>query len=621
MSVKSKDITEKLTFHEKLAVTKRLLREIHTLSPSFLPLTVIRQFLSVAEGYIHIWVSTMVINEIVAKAPVKELIIRVIIWLGIAFVINLTAGWLSCECDAVKNNSWDLMECRLAVKNIRKDYPELESPYTSELQQRMEEDNRWGNGIHGGFDHLENLSYQLFNMFFAVVMLIPMMQGVFDYKNVITYIFFSVLILMVILNGLGESIINEKLTKYLQLWPKDKPEEINLMWYFTVYDGLTPENRKDAKLYNIRDLLKVYIIEHGKEFLKNKRDKVSKTSGQKAVFSSILGSSVQGICYFFLTILAVGGSVAIGMVVRYVACFERLTTAIQSMLRDSQNLLLVARRQSTTFEYLDTEGVLYQGKLPVEKRSDNEYEIEFRKVSFQYPGSDEYALKNFSLKLRIGEKMAVVGKNGSGKTTMIKLLCRLYDPTEGEILLNGIDIRKFDYDEYMRMFSIVFQDFSLFAFPISKNVAASEEYESGQVEECLIKAGFEDRLRTLEEGINTPVGKSYEEKGKLFSGGECQKIAIARALYRKSPFILLDEPTAALDPIAEFEVYSAFNEMVGNRTAVYISHRLSSCRFCDDIIVFDKGEIIQRGSHEELIKNPGGLYYNLWNAQAKYYER
>ena len=214
--------------------------------------------------------------------------------------------------------------------------------------------------------------------------------------------------------------------------------------------------------------------------------------------------------------------------------------------------------------------------------------------------------------------MAVVGENGSGKTTFIKLLCRLYDPTEGEILLNGKDIKEYDYKEYMSIFSVIFQDFTLLPFSLAQNVSASESYDEEKVVDCLNKAGFADRLSTLPDGINTVIYKDFKKNGVDVSGGEAQKIAIARALYKNSPFIILDEPTAALDPLAEFEIYSKFNEMVGRKTAIFISHRLSSCRFCDDIAVFDDGRLIQRGSHKTLIAE-GGKYGELWNAQAQYY--
>ena len=217
--------------------------------------------------------------------------------------------------------------------------------------------------------------------------------------------------------------------------------------------------------------------------------------------------------------------------------------------------------------------------------------------------------------------MAVVGRNGSGKTTFIKLLCRLYDPTEGEILLNGVNIQKYDYDEYMSVFSVVFQDFTLFSFKLGEVVASSKQFDPVRVAECLRKANFGDRLKTLPEGVDTYLYKAYDQSGIEISGGEAQKIALARALYKDSPFILLDEPTAALDPVSEYEVYSNFNAIAGDKTTVYISHRLASCRFCDQILVFDQGSIVQKGSHEQLLADRAGKYLELWQAQAQYYTK
>ncbi|MBR4336285.1 MAG: ABC transporter ATP-binding protein, partial [Clostridia bacterium] len=274
--------------------------------------------------------------------------------------------------------------------------------------------------------------------------------------------------------------------------------------------------------------------------------------------------------------------------------------------------------------YFDIPVKMYQGTIPVEKRyfcegGDNDYEIEFQNVSFRYPGSDSYALKNVSIKYKIGEKLAIVGMNGSGKTTFIKLLCRLYDPTEGVILLNGINIQKYNSLEYLSILSVVFQDYKLFSFSLAANVAASSEYDETAVVESLEKAGFGERLKTMPNGIETVLYKDFEQSGTEISGGEGQKIAIARAIYKNAPFVILDEPTAALDPIAEYEVYSKFNEIVGDRTAIYISHRLSSCRFCDRIAVFDDGQIVQLGTHETLVADETGKYYQLWSAQAQYY--
>ena len=262
---------------------------------------------------------------------------------------------------------------------------------------------------------------------------------------------------------------------------------------------------------------------------------------------------------------------------------------------------------------------MYQGSLTTEKRSDRQYEVEFKNVSFKYPGSENWALKNVSMKFKVGKRLAIVGENGSGKTTFIKLLCRLYDPQEGQILLNGIDIRKYNYRDYMDVFSIVFQDFQLISQPLGANVAGSSTYDEAKVRKALMDAGFGDRLETMPDGLNTQLYKDFTENGVEVSGGEAQKIAIARALYKDAPFIILDEPTAALDPIAEAEIYSKFNDISGDKTAIYISHRLSSCKFCDEIAEFHEGGVIQQGTHDDLLADTTGKYHELWHAQAQYY--
>ncbi len=230
-----------------------------------------------------------------------------------------------------------------------------------------------------------------------------------------------------------------------------------------------------------------------------------------------------------------------------------------------------------------------------------------------------YTLKNINLKLKIGERLAVVGKNGSGKTTFIKLLCRLYDPTEGEIFMNDFNIRKYDYRQYLDLFSVVFQDYNLLAVPLGNNISSSGTWDAAKAQRILEEVGFGERYAKMSKGLETPLYKNFDEDGVNISGGEAQKIALARALYKDAPFIILDEPTAALDPVAEAEIYAKFDEIVGDKTAIYISHRLSSCRFCDKIAVFDQGRIVQIGTHEELIADKTGTYYELWYAQAQYY--
>ena len=325
------------------------------------------------------------------------------------------------------------------------------------------------------------------------------------------------------------------------------------------------------------------------------------------------------VLYGFAIYRAVNGSMSAGDVIIFVMCFIRIQYAFESISDNFGSLLTKSQMWKQLYDFLDIPDEKYQGTIPTEKRDDNEYEFEFKHVWFKYPDSEEYTLKDINLKWRIGEKMALVGKNGCGKSTLVKLLCRLYDPTEGEITLNGIDIRKYKYEEYMELFSVVFQDSKLFSFSLAENVAADTEYDAERVTDCVIRAGLGERLDTMENGIETCLYKDFDENGVEISGGEAQKLCLARAIYKGSPFIVLDEPTAALDPISEYDIYTKFNGIVGTRTAIYISHRLSSCRFCDEITVMDNGRIAERGSHDELLGN-GGVYKELWTAQAEYYK-
>ena len=247
----------------------------------------------------------------------------------------------------------------------------------------------------------------------------------------------------------------------------------------------------------------------------------------------------------------------------------------------------------------------------------HQYELEFKNVSFAYPETDDFIIKNLNLKLTVGQRFALVGRNGAGKTTLVKLLLRMYEPASGQITLNGIDIAKYDYDEYMRIFSVVFQDFRLFNFPLDENIAGSENVDDERIKDVICKVGLSGRVAKMHNGIHTSIDHEAAD-GESLSGGEAQKAAVARALYKDAPFVILDEPTAALDPVAEAQMYEKFNELVGDKTSIYISHRMSSCKFCDKIVVLDGGNIAESGTHEELMAL-GGEYFKLFNAQAQYY--
>ncbi len=420
------------------------------------------------------------------------------------------------------------------------------------------------------------------------------------------------------------------------------------MYFFEEYIG---EGRaaKDIRLYRQQELIRPRHQENWKKITQlNDRvsDARSKSSGIRGIFSQAIGA----VAYLIVGARAIAGIFSVGAVVQYVGAVMKLSEGIRVLVYSLQHIRMQGPHCQ---EYLDFIGegedkMIYRhgqdGTAEVTLsgnpedtafgegsaigdgnaiEDDNAIEdggcIEFEHVSFRYPGSNEWAVRDLSIRLEKGVHFAVVGRNGSGKTTFIKLLCRLYDPVEGRILLNGRDIREFKYEQYQRLFAVVFQDFQLFAMPLGENVASAMEYDEEKVMRALDQAGTGQWARELPKGLEQPL-YLVEKDGINISGGEAQKIAIARALYKDSPFVILDEPTAALDPLAEAEIYEGFREMVAKKGAVYISHRLSSCRFCDTIAVFDEGRLVQLGGHEELLGDEGGKYYELWNAQAQYYQ-
>ncbi len=326
----------------------------------------------------------------------------------------------------------------------------------------------------------------------------------------------------------------------------------------------------------------------------------------------------DGGTYFYIGYLTIKGMITLGDFSMYSSAAGNFYWGVWNTVYGVQEIV---KRCSYLYEYLEFlryPAAMEKGDEPV---AAGEHVIEFRDVSFHYPRSEVYVLRHVNLTIRSGEHLSIVGLNGAGKTTFIKLLCRLYDVSEGEILVDGKNIKRYTDEEYRKLFAVVFQDFRLLAFTLKENVALqdSEHADLERVEEALRLSGvYEDAVK-LPDGMNTVIYKSFDEKGTELSGGQRQKVAISRALYKNAPIVILDEPTAALDPVAEYEIYRKFHELVGGKTALYISHRLSSCKFCDHIAVFADESIKEYGTHEELVNKPGGIYAEMFAAQAQYY--
>ena len=337
------------------------------------------------------------------------------------------------------------------------------------------------------------------------------------------------------------------------------------------------------------------------------------TDGKNALLSLLSNFAA----YLVIGARALYGVLPIGDVLLYAGSVTRAMSDLQTFLATGSEFDYINSYLSTYEDFIAQPSMAYDGTLPIEKRDDGQYEFAFHDVSFSYPGTDLPVLEHVTLSFAVGDKTALVGRNGAGKTTLIKLLCRLYEPTSGYITLNGIDIRKYSYKEYTQAFSVVFQDFHLFSLPLDENIAAGTEIDEAALQSSLAKVGLTECVQRLPQGTHTRLYNN-NGAGVDLSGGEAQRTAIARALYKDAPFVILDEPTAALDPIAEAEIYEQFSQMISGKTAVYISHRMSSCKFCDRIVVLDHGRIAEDGTHDTLLANHG-IYANLYETQAQYY--
>ena len=340
------------------------------------------------------------------------------------------------------------------------------------------------------------------------------------------------------------------------------------------------------------------------------------------VLEVILTLARNGISYGYLIAAVFSDRLSAAEFLLYFTAATGFTTWINGILREFSTLHQFSLELSNIREFLEMPEIFaYEEGTPLICDPNGIYEFRLDHVSFRYPGAESDALHDINLTLKPGEKLAIVGLNGAGKTTLVKLLCGFYDPTDGRVLLNGQDIRQYNRRDYYRLFSAVFQQFSVLEATLAENV--SQQYmniDKKQVIDCLSKAGLSEKLSSLPAGLDTHIGRKVFEDGVEFSGGELQRLMLARSLYKNAPVVLLDEPTAALDPIAESDIYSKYNEMMHGRSSVFISHRLASTRFCDRIIFLDNGRITEEGTHYSLMDSSGS-YAHLFHVQSEYYQQ
>ncbi len=616
---------ERTTLRRAAAVHLRAIRELHRVTPQHFPVLTLYCLFGAITPYVTVFFSARVLTELATLRRAEILwrwVLAGVLCTGFAAIAKAA---LYRRCNTLLNDLYGRKEMLFVHKIFRLDYSELDKQENHDLREQIKQNEQWSGW---GLMHVP----QLYSG--AVTGLLGLLSGAALTVSLFTAPVPNSAGWLVVLNDpifalvlaagiLIISILAGRLSaRAMQCWGDFSEEATfgNRKFGHFGFLGRDKQRAIDIRMNDQQRLVRAYwsggsvFGVHG-VFAKAARGKM----GVYASLGVCITTLTTGMIYLFTCLKALGGAFDVGSCTQYIGAATAMVTNVFALTDMLGTLKANTPYLEKTFAFLDIPNSMYQGSLTTEKRSDRRYEVEFKDVSFRYPGSDIWALRHVNMKFKVGKRLAIVGENGSGKTTFIKLLCRLYDPQEGQILLNGIDIRKYRYDDYMGIFSVVFQDFQLICQPLGNNVAGSMEYDRDRAKKALIDAGFADRLAAMEKGLDTMLYKNLSEDGVEVSGGEAQKIAIARALYKDAPFIILDEPTAALDPIAEAEIYSKFDEIAGDKTAVYISHRLSSCKFCDEIAVFHEGAVVQQGSHAELLADRGGKYYALWNAQAQYY--
>lgn len=603
----------------KAKLIKRMYREVHSLDRRLLPTTAVQAVIDSIKPFINIYFSARLITLLTQKADTSVIITNIALVLGINVVIFFLASFLNNYNENHRMMLLDLENKKVEEKLYNADYALLNDSKFKELLHRHEEagKSRWARLPYFMWTTLQ-FTRGVLTTIISFIIIIPLLKVGFVRTG--NTFFERPLLIVTIVAAIAVMagvilIVASKINKsYLEA--NEKYAELDRIFYSFIDILGDYKTGKEIRLYKEQNLIDNIttqkILTDGEITLR----KISMRTAKSSSFIAILGALVGFGVYLFIGVKGLFGLFGIGSLVLYCGSFMQIISGIMMFANTLGKLKEILSLARDYFKILEAESTMIYGNRELDLT--NGFEIEFNNVSFKYPKSDIYALKQINLKISNGEKLAVVGRNGSGKTTFIKLLCRLYDVDEGEILINGINIKEYTRNSLNKLYSIVFQDYKILSLTVADNISANDECDKDMLNSALDKANIKDRIEAMPQKEKTYLYKDLDKSGVEISGGEAQKLALARALYKDSPIVILDEPTAALDPIAENEIYSRFNSFVENKTAIYISHRLSSCAFCDRIAVFDNAELVETGTHNELI-SANGRYAELWNAQASYY--
>ena len=552
------------------------------------------------QPFVAIIVSPLIISELLGERDITRLIVYVAILAVAGPILSFIGSWLGMVVQKYSEKFENYFTEEMSRKVMELDFQVTEDKKALDQVEAARTGMSWySGGVVGIFYPVYEIIGQIIKIC-GTVALIALNAP----------LLFPITLVVVIIN----SLIQNKQNK-IEIERFKDMSKINRAFSYYGWQISDFKYGKDIRLYGAKDLM----VERWNKYTDDSLGTWIKTSNKQHPlnqFKNVLNVARDIVSYLYLGTSVLSGGISIAVFTQMIASSATFNSSMGSLL---YNLQEIVKKCNYAYEYVkfaDFPAAIEKGTRHIEE---GDHTVEFRNVSFTYPNTDVEVLKGVNVTLKQGEHLSVVGLNGAGKTTFVKLLCRLYDPTEGEILLDGVNIKEYDYNEYMNLFSPVFQDFKLFAFSIKENIVLDDPCSDEEISGLLDRVRLGDKLKSLEKGTDTMLFKSFDENGIEPSGGEQQKMAIARALYKKAPVVILDEPTAALDPVAEYDIYRQFDSLVGGKTAIYISHRLSSCKFCDRIAVFSEGVIKEYGTHDELVLINGGIYAEMFRAQAKYY--
>ena len=604
---------------KKIKTVFSAFKEMHRLEKRLLPTSIVVAIVTAVMPFINIWFTSKIIDLLDVGTSMSDLAAYIGLAVGINAVLFFINYFLGDIYFMFRSLMYNKELQNISAKLFKAEYQKLESSDFKELIHKHSEaqDRVFSSFVQFSWMMRDFISGAV-TLIISVIIIIPLLKIGFT-KTGDTY-FESPVFLLTIFGAIAimAVIILIVATQMNKAWFKagDEYSRLDRIFYYFLNMFSDYNTGKEIRLYKEQNLIEHTatdkLLTDGEKLLK----KASLHTAKSSSFVAILGALVGFGIYLFIGVKGLYGLFGIGSLVLYCGSFMQIINGIMKMAVTFGKTAEMVPLVNYYFEIVNAKDDMTYGEKELDLS--DKFEIEFKNVSFKYPNTESYALQNINLKINNGEHLAVVGRNGSGKTTFIKLMCRLYDVTDGEILINGINIKEYSKESIISLYSVVFQDFKSFSTTLAQNISTNEEYDKERLYDALDKANIKDRVLKMENKECTYLYKDLDKAGVEISGGEAQKLALARALYKDAPIVILDEPTAALDPIAEHEIYNRFNSFVENKTAIYISHRLSSCVFCDKIAVFDKSKLVESGTHQELL-TAGEKYFELWNAQAKYY--